>query len=129
MKITKAVSRFTVSLLCAVLIVSSFPVLAAGPSEELRHEAFVRGGNAISAALNAENAPVVSKAIEEGMPASPPPPAPRQAATKSATSSNTSMSKPMWALLIGGFVASGIVIYKVAAGPGASIRNCSTCTK
>jgi hypothetical protein len=126
MKITKAVLRITVSLLCAVLIFNGLPLNAAGPSAELRHEAFLRGGNAIAAALNtSESAPAVSKAIEEAMPAAPPSPAPKAPQAKS----SSSLSKPMWALMIGGFAASGIVIYKIANGPGASIKNCSTCTK
>ena len=128
MKITKAVLRITVSLLCAVLLFNGLPLNAAGPAAELRHEAFMRGGNAIAAALNApENAPVVSKAIEETIPAASGAPAPAPA--PQAKSSSSSMSKPMWAILIGGFTASGIIIYKVASGPGASVRNCSTCTK
>ena len=126
MKITKAALRITTSLLCAVLIFNGLPLTAAGPAEELRHEAFMRGGKAISTALNTpEKAPVVSKAIEESMPAVPPPPVP----APQAKSSSTSMSKPMWIALIGGFTASGILIYRIASGPGASVRNCSTCTK
>ena len=125
MKITKAVLRITVSLLCAVLIFNGLPLNAAGPAEAVRHEAFMRGGNAIAVALNVpESTPAVSKSIEEAMPATPPSPAPLPQAK-----SSSSLSKPMWALLIGGFAASGIIIYKVANGPGASIRNCSTCTK
>jgi hypothetical protein len=60
---TKAGSKVVVSLLCAVLIFNSLPLNAAGAGEEIRHEAFLRGGNAISVALNAptDNAPVVSK--------------------------------------------------------------------
>ncbi len=126
MKITKAVLRITTSLLCAVLIFNGLPLSAAGTSEEVRHEAFMRGGNAISTALNTpEKTPAVSKAIEDAMPPVPPAPAPG----KQTKSSSSSLSKPMWIALIGGFAASGIVIYKVANGNGASIRNCSTCTK
>jgi len=124
MKITKAVSRITVSLLCAVLIFTGLPLNAAGPSPEAR-EAFLRGGNAIAAALTvSESKPAVSKAIEESIPATPPAPKPAPQAKSSA-----GLSKPMWALLIGGFAASGAIIYWAATGPGASIRNCSTCTK
>lgn len=127
MKITKAVLHITSSLLCAVLVFSGLPLNAAGPSEELRHEAFLRGGNAIAVALNAnETAPAVSKAILEDASAALPAPAPapaKQAARKSG------MSKGMWALLIGGFAASGFIVYWAATGPGASIRNCSTCSK
>ena len=69
MKINKAVSRITVSLLCAVLILSGLPLNAAGPSAEARHEAFLRGGNAIAVALNvSEDKPAVSKAIAESIP-------------------------------------------------------------
>ena len=123
MKITKAVSRVITSLLCAVLIFNGLPLNAAG-SEELRHEAFLRGGDAISAALNmpAETAPTVSKAIvNEALPAMPPAPAPAPARQDS----SKGMSKWMWATLIGGFAAGGAVVYWVATGPGASIRNCS----
>jgi hypothetical protein len=126
MKITKAVSRITVSLLCAVLIFSGLPLNAAGPSAELRHEAFLRGGTAIAAALTtSESTPAVSRAIEEAMPAAPPSPAPKAPQA----SSGSKLSKPMWAVLIGGFAASGIIIAKIASGPGASIKNCSTCSK
>src|SRR5438046_2427921 len=125
MKITKAVLRITTSLLCAVLLFNGLPLSAAGPAEELRHEAFMRGGKAISEALTAaEKASPVSKAIEETMPATPPAPAPVPQAN-----SSTSMSKPLWIALIGGFAASGILIYHVASGPGASVRNCATCQK
>ena len=125
---TKAVSKVVVSLLCAVLIVNSLPLNAAGAGEEIRHEAFLRGGNAISVALNAptDNAPVVSKALVEETAAAVPPspaPAPRQAG------SSKGMSKWVWAALIGGFATGGAVVYWVATGPGASIRNCSTCQK
>src|SRR5215510_4325923 len=102
MNVTKALSRFTVSLLCVVLIFNSLPLYAAGAGEEIRHEAFLRGGDAISAALNAPtaSAPVVSKAIIEETSAPVPPapaPAPRQAG------SSKGMSKWVWAALIGGF--------------------------
>jgi hypothetical protein len=126
MKITKAFSRITVSLICAVLILNGLPLNAAGPSAELRHEAFMRGGDAIAAALKApESTPAVSKSIEETMPATPPAPAPKP----QAGGSSSGLSKPMWAVLIGGFVASGLIVHWVATGPGASIRNCSTCSK
>jgi len=127
MKITKAVSRITISLLCAVLILNGLPLNAAGPNAELRHEAFLRGGDAIAAALNApaDNATVVGKAIEEALPATPPAPAP----APPQAGQSKGMSKLMWGVLIGGFVASGAIVYWAATGPGASIRNCSTCTK
>jgi hypothetical protein len=127
MKITKVTLRFTTGLLCALLVFNSLPLNAAGLTEELRHEAFMRGGNAISAALNAPEKPAaVSKAIEESLPSAAPPAAvpPQQA-----TSSSSGMRKPLWIALIGGFVATGIMLYVVANGTGASVRNCSTCSK
>jgi len=127
MMITKAVSRITVALLCGVLLLNGLPVYAASSAEELRHEAFMRGGKAISTALSSpEKAPAVSKAIEESVPAASPAPAPvppPQAKTSSG------MRKPLWIALIGGFTAAGIALYTIANGPGASVRNCSTCQK
>jgi hypothetical protein len=125
MNVTKALSRIIVSLLSVVLIFNSLPLNAAGSGEEIRHEAFLRGGNAISAALNtpADKAPVVSKAlVEETSAAVPPAPAP---APRQAGSSSKGMSKWVWAALIGGFATGGAIVYWVATGPGASIRNCS----
>jgi hypothetical protein len=123
MNVTKAFSRVIVSLLSVVLIFNSLPLNAAGSGEEIRHEAFLRGGYAISAALNTTpTAPVVSKALVEETSAALPPapaPAPRQAG------SSKGMSKWAWAALIGGFATGGAVVYWVATGPGASIRNCS----
>ena len=124
MNVTKAVSRVIVSLLSVVLIFNSLPLNAAGSGEEIRHEAFLRGGNAISTALNTPTAtaPVVAKALVEETSAAVPPvpaPAPRQAG------SSKGMSKWAWAALIGGFATGGAVVYWVATGPGASIRNCS----
>jgi hypothetical protein len=122
MNITKAISRITVSLLCAVLIFNGLPLHAASSAEELRHEAFLRGGDAISAALSApaETIPAVSKAaIEEALPAMPPAPRPQGTSSK--------LSKKMLVILIGGFAASGAIVYWAATGPGASVRNCSTC--
>ena len=127
MKITKAVLRITTSLLCAVLIFNGLPLNAAGSSEELRHEAFLRGGNAIAVALNAnETAPAVSKAIVDDASAALPAPAPAPAQKGDKKSG---MSKWMWASLIGGFAVAGGIVYWAATGPGASIRNCSTCKK
>ena len=128
MKITKAVLRFTTSLLCAVLIFNGLPLNAAGSSEALRHEAFLRGGTAISVALNAnETAPVVSKAILDEAPSALPAPPPAPAKPQSSKSGG--MSKAMWGVLIGGFAVAGGIVYWAATGPGASIRNCSTCKK
>jgi len=132
MKITKAALRIITSLLCAVLIFNGLPLNAAGPSEELRHEAFLRGGKAISAALNAsETTPAISKAIEESMPTAlpAPTPAPAPPPVPQTKESSSGMSKWLWISLIGGFTATGIIVYHVANSPGASVRNCSTCQK
>jgi hypothetical protein len=100
------------------------PGFAAGMTpEELRREAFVRGGNAIAEALNARTEPpaAVSGAVEEAIPPTmPPKSAPQE-------SQPGGMNKLVWAGLISGFVVSGILIYHYATGPGASVRNCSTC--
>jgi hypothetical protein len=128
MKITRAVLRITVSLLCAVLIFNGLPLHAAGPSEELRHEAFLRGGQAIANALTVNSEPpvVIARLMEEPRAAMPPAPAP---APRPQAVKKSGMSKLMWASLIGGFAVGGAVVYWVATGPGASIRNCSTCQK
>ncbi|MBI4474516.1 MAG: hypothetical protein HY646_17735 [Acidobacteria bacterium] len=122
MKMSKCVMRHLVAVLSFALVFMSMPAYASGSTpEELRHEAFVRGGNAIGEALKtkAEPAPLVSAEIEETIPeAKPPAPAPQE---------QRSMSKLTWAALISGFVVSGILIYHYATGPGASVRNCSTC--
>ena len=125
--ITRDVLRFTVSLLCAVLIFNGMPLNAASSSEELRHEAFLRGGKAIEVALNAnDKAPAVSKAIEEGIPSSP---ASFPAPAKPQAGKSSGLSKPVWVALITGFAFAGYVIYWSATGSGASVRNCSTCAK
>jgi hypothetical protein len=118
------VSQITVVLLCALFLLQGLSLEAAGPAEAV-HEAFMRGGKAIGAALTAPSARTETLPAAEVV---PPAPAPR-AVPPAPQGSSSSMSKPMWALLIGGFAASGIIIYKIAAGPGASIRNCSTCSK
>jgi hypothetical protein len=127
MKITKAVSRFIGSLLCAVLIFNGLPLHAAGSGEELKHEAFLRGGDAIAVALTTPSAstPAVSRAIAEAMPAAPPAPDPAPAPARKQAGSK-GISKLMWATLIGGFAAGGAIVYWTATGPGASIRNCSS---
>jgi len=109
--------------LTAVVLLGATQVWAAELSrEELRREAFVRGGQAIAAALNAkaEVEPFVLEAVGENVPPSPP-------RTPAPQSSGTGMSKWVWAGLIAGFAASGALIYHYATGPGASVRNCSTC--
>jgi len=112
--------------LSVALVLSAFPAHAAESTSRdaaLRHEAFLRGGRAIAAALHSDAAAtesLVSSSIAEGIPASPTPP--------QATGDQKSvMSKVGWGALIAGFVVSGVLIYKYATGPGASIRNCSTC--
>lgn len=119
----KGLSRLIVTVLSVALLINSVSVYAAGPSAEApRHEAFLRGGNAIAEALNAktETVRLVSPAIEEAIPAQPVPmPAPQEG--------KKSMNKAVWASLIAGFAVSGILIYHYATGPGASVRNCSTC--
>jgi hypothetical protein len=52
-------------------------------------------------------------------PAMPPRPAPPQG--------GPGLSKAVWIGLIAGFAVSGALIYHYATGPGASVRNCSTC--
>jgi hypothetical protein len=121
MKITACTSRFATKLLCFVLILTTTP-LYAGTREKESHEAFMRGGKAIAAALEPEPRSFVPAAVAADAPV-PPPRVPQM------TSSSRGLSKPMWATLIGGFAASGIIIYKIATGPGASIRNCGTCSK
>jgi hypothetical protein len=134
MKITKAVLRITSGLLCAVLIFNGLPLNAASSTEELRHEAFMRGGKAISTALNrAEKVPAVSLAFDEPRPPAPattaaPAPAPAPVPPPQEKSSS-GMTKSLWIALIGGFTATGIMIYAIANGNGASVRNCSTCSK
>ncbi len=125
MRITKVVSQVTAGLLCAVLLFGGLPLNAASSSEELRHEAFLRGGQAIAVALtaSAENA-VVSKAIEAEVPAALPAPAPVPAKRQAGKSGG--MHKGLWAALIGGFAVSGYIVYWAATGPGASVRNCSS---
>lgn len=124
MKVSKIVMRQVVLVLSLALVVTSIPVHAAGPtSEELRHAAFVRGGNAIGEALSAkaEKPSLVSAEMEESIPAKAPSPAPRP------QEGRQGMNKVLLTGLIAGFVVSGVLIYHYATGPGASVRNCSTC--
>jgi hypothetical protein len=128
MKINKAVLRITTGLLCAVLIFNTLP-LSAASSVELRHEAFMRGGKAITAALSEPSKPAASKTVAEAVPPLPstePAPAPVPA-PRASTSSG--LSKPLWIALIGGFAVSGFLVYHYANTYGASVRNCSTCSK
>lgn len=91
--------------------------------ERLRKEAFLRGGNAIAAALTSkpfeEKAPV---AFSERIPTPTPRPVPGPQGP-----ADKGVSKLLWTGLIAGFAASGVLVYHFAAGPGASVRNCSTC--
>jgi hypothetical protein len=91
--------------------------------ERLRQEAFLRGGNAIAAALTSrgyeEKATVV---FSERIPTPSPRPVPGPQGP-----ADKGMSKLLWTGLIAGFAASGVLVYHFAAGPGASVRNCSTC--
>ncbi len=121
----KLFTPFTVAVLCAALMLHTIPVYSAGKkTEELRREAFLRGGDAIRAALNAkpDSEPLVSGKIAEAIPATrPPTPVPQD------KPKGGGMSKAGWVALIGGFTVSGILIYHFATSPGASVRNCSTC--
>lgn len=73
-----------------------------------------------------KSGPLVSKAIEEGIPAAPPP---RGLPQDPSASPRKGMSKVTWAALIAGFAVTGVLVYHYATGPGASVRNCSTCQK
>jgi hypothetical protein len=117
-------------LLVSVLLLSATFAQAAAPPtyEAARHEAFARGGTAITQALNYKEDAKAStpRAVEESDPATPPAPVPPQAATD-----NTRRHMPAWqyGALAGAFTVMGILLYHWATGPGASIRNCSTCSK
>src|SRR5687768_18585432 len=119
MKMSKMVMRHVAGVLSFALVFMSVPAFAAGTTpEELRHEAFIRGGNAIAEALNTktETPRLLSAELEEAIPpAKPPAPVPQEG--------QQGMSKVVWATLITGFVVSGILIYHYATGPGASVRN------
>ena len=118
-------TRIVVGLLCGVLNFSGITLYAGEAGEALRHEAFMRGGDAIAAALTAPATPApVTAIVIPPAPAPVPPPAPRPQ-----SSGQSRMSKGMWGLLIGGFVVSGAIVYWAATGQGASVRNCSTCSK
>lgn len=112
------VARISIALLLNVSV-----VWAAGTSTEaLDKEAFRRGGTAIATALNArtETIPVAVKAPGEPIPrALTPPPAPQTTEPR--------MSRWLWTGLLVGFAATGALVYHYATGPGASVRNCSTC--
>ena len=126
MKFTKAALRITTGLLCAMLVLNTLPLSAAG-SEGLRHDAFMRGGKSITAALSEPAKPAATKTVAELVP--PVPPAPPAPAPAPQTKLTSGMSKPLWVALIGGFAASGFLVYHYANSYGASVRNCSTCTK
>lgn len=116
--------HLSISVVLSVALLSgSIPACAEAPSlEELRYEAFLRGGEAIRAALNAKSdtrPAVVSKAFTEALPARAPIP--------QVSGEGGGINRLVLGGLITGFVVSGILIYKYATGPGASVRNCSTC--
>jgi hypothetical protein len=121
----KLFSRSIVTMLCVMLMLHTLPAYPAEKSsEELRREAFLRGGDAIRVALNAkpDSEPLVSGRIAEAIPPTrPPAPVPQD------KPKGGGMSKAGWVALIGGFTVSGILIYHYATSPGASVRNCSTC--
>lgn len=120
----KLFSRSIITVLCAALMLHTIPVYSAGTNtEELRHEAFLRGGNAIRAALNAKSysEPLAGKNVAKAIPATPPAVVPQEKAKTGG------MSKAAWVALIAGFTASGILIHHFATAPGASVTNCSTC--
>lgn len=124
MTILKRYFQRSVACVCMILLVSTAQLWAAGPgSEELKREAFTRGGSAIAAALNAtaETESVVSEAVRRAVPPSPPAAAPPPQLT------GGGLHKGVLVGLVAGFVVSGALIYKFATGPGASVRNCSTC--
>lgn len=118
----------SVSFLLALLLVCVTCTQAAElPSyEAARHEAFARGGAAIGDALNyKEDSKVnVARAVEENVP--PVPPAP---STPQANKESNRMAPWKYGALAAGFTVMGILLYHWATGPGASIRNCSTCQK
>jgi hypothetical protein len=119
----RSVSRLFLRISLSLLI-SATPLWAGGPSiEELRKEAFLRGGQAIAVALNTKTEPVVTagKVVTEVTPVPTAPLlVPPQAREKG-------MSKFAWVGLVAGFAVTGALVYHFAAGPGASVRNCSTC--
>ncbi len=113
----------SIALVCVVLLFQSASIYAVGPSvEELRDEVFLRGGKAIHRALYAqpELSRLLSRELEANIPPGPPPAAQEENRSRG-------MSKWAWAGIISGFVVAGALIYYYATGPGASVRNCSTC--
>ena len=118
----------SVSLVMIALFLSATMVQAAeAPSyEAARHAAFARGGTAIHDALNYKEEPKApsAQAIEDNVP----PPATAPALPQSGAE-RSHMPAWQYGALIGGFTVMGILLYHWATGPGASIRNCSTCTK
>jgi hypothetical protein len=101
------------------LLLSQSQLYAGGLAyEHLRKEAFLRGGDAIRVALVAKSAPEVSERIP--MPSPRPGPSPQAPGDKG-------LSKAAWIGLIAGFATAGALVYHYAVGPGASVRNCSTC--
>jgi hypothetical protein len=117
---------YRVALFVLVRLMLGEPLLfAGGPAyERLRKEAFLRGGDAIAAALTVRNDTELTARMAVNKPI--PPPLPRPAMEPQAPA-DRGMSKLLWTGLIAGFAASGVLVYHFATGPGASVRNCSTC--
>jgi hypothetical protein len=119
----RAVSFFTIALFLSATLAQA----AEAPGyETARHKAFTRGGTAIHEALNYKEdtkAPS-ARAIEDTIQ----PPSPAMALPK-AGSERQHMPVWQYGALVAGFTVMGILLYHWATGPGASIRNCSTCQK
>jgi hypothetical protein len=114
-------------LMAAIFLCTTVVQAAAVPSyEAARHEAFARGGAAIHEALNYKEEPKApsARAIEDNI--QPPEPA---KALPPAGSERSHMPVWQYGALAGAFTVMGILLYHWATGPGASIRNCSTCQK
>jgi hypothetical protein len=123
---SKITYRFVACLL-VLMIIGNTQAHAAGPAfDELRKEAFLRGGSAITTALHA----VVSREPNTASSAAvhiPRPALPVNEARVLQGPADKGMSKLLWVGLIAGFAAAGGLVYHFATGPGASVRNCSTC--
>jgi hypothetical protein len=115
---------YRIALLLLVRFVFETPLYGEGAVvERLRKEAFLRGGNAIAAALTTRTDELkVPVTFTEKIPTPLPRPVPGPQG-----SADKGMSKLLWTGLIAGFAASGFLVYHFAAGPGASVRNCGTC--
>ena len=112
------------SLVLVRLLLGETLLYAESPADHIRKEAFLRGGDAIKAALTTKVQPevIVATTFTEKIPT----PLPRTAA-RPQVPADKGMSKWLWTGLIAAFAASGALVYHFAAGPGASVRNCGTC--